>query len=223
MHDWGARQKRLHYPWRFFDAFDFPVYEVYHQRPSPEYAFAVEDNLRTREQRVLLGVLLVGGIAVLASYVQGYLSHPEVRWEIWGGIPIEMRPVYTVSMVLAALGYFPMTTFFLLRVDPGTFRVAGRFGFSLITLSYVVVMAGSAAWMPLTYAMIGSPTAGLWVIVRIVLVAVAAGSLGLLFALLAGTEKTPKHWHRLAVLGCVFFCWQTMVLDALIWTYYYPF
>ena len=175
-----------------------------------------------REQRMLLITVVVGGILVLASYVHGFLTHPDSRWAIWGGISASLQPVYTVSMLLATVGFFPMTTFFLLRVEARSMSVAGRFGYGLVELSYAVILVGSAAWMPLTYGMIEAPSIWTWVAIRTVLGLVAIGSLGLLLALLSLKQKTRARWHRFAVLGAVFFCWQTVVLDALVWPYYFP-
>lgn len=178
--------------------------------------------MRTREQRLLLAILLVGGLAVLASYVHGFLTHPDYRWAIWGGIPSELKPVYVVSMLLATAGFFPMTTFFLLRLDARSASIAGRFGYGLVLVSYTAVLVGSAAWMPLTYAMIETPTVGAWVAIRLVLGVVALGGFGLAFSLFTLNQKTPVRWHRLAILGSLFFCWQTAVLDAIVWTHFFP-
>jgi len=175
--------------------------------------------MKTREQKLLLAVLVVGGLAVVASYVHGFLTHPDYRWAIWGGVSAELKPAYVVSMLLATAGFFPMTTFFLLRVDARNASIAGRFGYGLVLALYVAVLVGSAAWMPLTYAMIETPTVGTWVAIRLVLGVVALAGLGLSFSLLTLNQKTPTRWHRLAVLGSLFFCWQTAVLDALVWTH----
>jgi hypothetical protein len=176
----------------------------------------------TREKTLFLILLVVGGTAVLASYVYGFLTNPGSRWEIWGGVPPSLQPLYTISMLLAAAGYFPMTTFLLLRVDARVARVAGRYGFGIVPLAYTLVLVGSAVWMPLTYQMIAAPSLGLWIAIRATLGMVALGGLGLLLALITLNEQTPRLWHRLAVLGCVLFCWQTVVLDALVWPYYFP-
>jgi len=176
----------------------------------------------TRRQKLLVAVLVVGGLAVVASYVWGFLSHPETRWDIWGGIPLSLRPVYTVSMLLAAAGFFPMTTFLLLRVDHGDGSMPHWTGYRVLLCAYLLALAGSAVWMPLTYAAIEAPSALLWLAIRITLLIVAIGAVGILAVLLRAPQKTPVRWYRLAVLGCILFCWQTVVLDALVWTYYYP-
>jgi hypothetical protein len=126
-------------------------------------------------------------------------------------------------MLLAAAGYFPMTTFLLLRVDARGACLVGRFGYGFIILAYVLVLAGSAAWMPLTYRMIEAPSLGLWMVIRAVLGIVALGGLGLFLTLVGLSKPTSRLWHRLALLGSLFFCWQTVVLDALVWPHYFPF
>lgn len=176
----------------------------------------------TRLQTVLIGIICVGGIAVLGSYVHGYLTHPEVAWDIWGGVPESLRPVYTVSMFGAAIGFFPFTLFILLRVDPARFRFVGGQGYGAFLVLYALVLGASAAWMSLTYAMLENPSAALWTAIVIVLGIVAVGSLGILYGVLRIRHRQPVWWYRLAVVGCVLFCWQTVVLDAIVWTYYFP-
>ena len=83
----------------------------------------------TQRQRLLVAVLVVGGLAVLASYVVGFLTHPDTRWGIWGGVPASLRPLYTVSMLLAAAGFFPMTIYLLFRVDVDNGSLAGVSGY----------------------------------------------------------------------------------------------
>jgi hypothetical protein len=38
-----------------------------------------------REKKLLVAVLVVGGLAVLASYVAGFLTHPDTRIQILAG------------------------------------------------------------------------------------------------------------------------------------------
>lgn len=175
-----------------------------------------------RQLRVLLAVLAVGGIAVLASYVHGYLAYPDLRWDIWGGIPSWMRPVYAISMFGAAAGFFPFTLFVLMRIDPGRVRLGARFGYGLVVVLYGLVLAGSAAWTPLTYLMLESPSPLVWLAIRAALGVVAVASLGLLFVFLKIEQREPAAWYRLSIAGLALFCWQTVVLDALVWPYYFP-
>jgi hypothetical protein len=76
-------------------------------------------------------------------------------------------------------------------------------------------------WMPLTFAMLKKPGKSLWWAIRITLFVVGLASLGLLLSLLGlePVESAPLRW--LAVTGSVFFCIQTMLLDALVWPKYF--
>ena len=67
----------------------------------------------------MLGINLVGGAAVIGSYVQELSRHPGSGSSLWGGVPEAIRPLYTISMLLAAAGYFAFTSFILLRARPG--------------------------------------------------------------------------------------------------------
>lgn len=176
--------------------------------------------MNSRTTMVVLN--LIGGVAVLGSYAWGLLSFPETRGQIWGGIPDDMRSLYTTSMLTAAGGYFFFTGFLLFQVDPDELEKQGPFRFALINGSYLLVLAPSAFWLPLTFAMISTPGLFLWVMIRLVLTLTAIGSLGLLYAVLRLRRNGPPLFFALALLGILAFNLQTTVLDALVWTAYYP-
>lgn len=166
---------------------------------------------------------LVGGTAVLASYAHQLAMHPATRGEMWGGVPDGLRPIYTVSMLLAAAGYFPLTGFLFFGVDPERARVAGRLRFDVFNALYLAILLPSALWMPLSFAMLEAPGAALWWTIRAALALVAAASLGVLAALFALEPKEPRRAHALASVGSVLFCIQTALLDAIVWPAFFPF
>jgi len=174
-----------------------------------------------RRKLVLIGINLLGGSAVLASYAHGLLSHPGLRAAVWGELPESLRPLYTVSMLLATLGYFTFTGFWL-RVDARSTRIAGRLGLGAINGLYGVVLLCSALWMPLTFAMLEQPSAALWLAIRVDLALVGLGSLGLLTALLALRPAVHVGARRAALAGCAAFCFQTALLDAVVWPAFFP-
>jgi hypothetical protein len=159
---------------------------------------------------------LAGGIAVLASYVLGLSGGAE---GIWGGVPESWKPVYTGSMLLAAAGYFPFTYYFLTRFDPAPDE---RVGWSAVLVCYALVLVCSALWLPLTSRMLTTPSSGLWAMIRIDLLLVGIGAVGLLLILLwrRARDGSPAFW--LAVVGLLPFCWQTAILDALVWPAFFP-
>lgn len=174
------------------------------------------------KRRAMVWINLLGGVAVLGSYAWGFAARPDAMSALWGGVPEWARGLYTLNMLLAAVGYFLFTPYIFLRLCPDTTRMAGRFEFGVFNLFYVVILVPSAAWLPLTAQMVAQPSLALWWLIRIDLALVALGSLGLLVSLLALGKETPRgRW--LAVVGLLPFCLQTVVLDALIWPAYYPF
>jgi hypothetical protein len=164
---------------------------------------------------------LFGGIAVLASYAYCMVAYPAQAGDFWGGVPDGLRSVYTVNMFLAAAGYLAFTYFLLYRLKPTTGE-GRRFGFGTFNALYALVLLPSALWMPLTFAMLESPSDALWWAIRLTLAAVGIGSLGLLAGLVAVRPGSPSLAHKLAFVGSLAFCFQTAILDALVWPSYFP-
>jgi len=170
-------------------------------------------------KQAMVGINVVGGVAVLASYAYCLVTHP-LPSEFWGGVPQGLRPVYTVNMFLAAAGYLVFTYFLMFRLpivsEHGAWSGVGTFN-----MLYVLILLPSALWMPLTLEMLSSPSVGLWWIIRLTLIAVGVGSVGMLMGLVAVRRRSPSLPHMLAVAGSVPFCIQTAILDALVWPAYF--
>jgi hypothetical protein len=175
------------------------------------------------DRRKMLAINLVGGVAVLGSYAYGLATHPEIRGQVWGGVPDSLRPFYSVSMLLAAAGYFAFSYFVFFRLDPKRTRVGSSAGLSVFNLLYVLILLPSALWMPLTFAMIEAPGAALWWAIRLVLCVAGAASLGMLAAILKAQSPGANSVRWLAVLGSALFCVQTALLDAVVWPVYFPY
>ena len=161
------------------------------------------------------------GGGVIGSYIWGFLTHPNAGQALWGGVPDTIRPFYSTGMFLAASGYFAFTYFILFRLNPNKTRVFNRFPFGLFNILYAAILIPSALWMPLTlFVLEGSSLGFVWA-VRIVLAMVGLASVGLLFDLLKVEPRLPRWAHRLAVAGCVGFCLQTAILDAIVWVAFF--
>jgi hypothetical protein len=170
---------------------------------------------------LMLLINLLGGGAVIGSYIWGFLTYPNAGQALWGGVPDSIRPFYTAGMFLAATGYFAFTYFILFRLNPNKTRVFGRFPFGLFNVLYAAILVPSALWMPLTLFALEGPSLGFVWAVRIVLAMVGLASVGLLFALLKVEPRLPRWAHRMAVAGCVGFCLQTAILDATVWVAFF--
>jgi hypothetical protein len=176
-----------------------------------------------RARRSFLWINLLGGIAVLGSYALGLLTHPQTSDDIWGGIPAWMKPLYTLSMLSAAAGYFLFTFFIFFRVDPHAARIGGRDGFGIFNFLYVLILLPSALWMPLTFEMLAAPDGLLWAAIRMVLAVVGIASLGLIAALAMLDSGRSGLAYWLAIAGSIAFSVQTAFLDAVIWPAYFPY
>lgn len=169
-------------------------------------------------QIILLVINILGGIAVIGSYIIGLSGQTGSANALWGGVPASIRPVYGASMILSALGYFAFIYFIVFRLVPAEVNIAGRFGFSLFYAIFLLILIPSALWMPLTKAYVANYATGTWVAIRIVLFVVGLASIALVWALLSLQTKIPAVPYWLAVAGSAYFAFHTFILDALVWT-----
>ena len=170
---------------------------------------------------ILLVINLIGGSAVIGSYIHGFLAHPENKQALWGNVPQGLIPVYTVSMLLAAAGYLALFFYLLLGVEAADVRVAGRFTFPVFYIIYLAILVPSVFWMPLTHAMIAAHSPILWFAIRFVLWTVGVGALALLAAVLCLEPQTPGWAYFIAVIGSMLVAFQTFVLDAIVWVKFF--
>jgi hypothetical protein len=173
------------------------------------------------QKRTLVWLNAVGGTGVLVSYAWSLLAYSGSAGDFWGGVPAALQSVYTFTMLLAVVGYFAFTRF-VFRLRPARVRIADRFDYRIFQWIYALILFPSALWMPLTFAMIQDPGAGLWFAIRATLFLVGLGSLLLVSALLRLEPRTPRVAYRLALAGSVAFAFQTAFLDALVWPAYFP-
>ncbi len=174
------------------------------------------------QKKRLAGIVLLGGIAVLASYAYILAIDPTTRAGLWGGVPQALLPAYVASMALGAAGFFAYTYFLFVHADPDRVQIAGRFGYGLFHSLYLLILIPSALWLPLTSAMVQQPGSLLWLSIQLVLALVGLSGVALLLALLSLRPRRPAAAYWLAVVGAVAFCIQTAVLDLFVWTAYFP-
>ena len=170
---------------------------------------------------LMLLINILGGAAVLGSYALGILTHPNAGQILWGDVPESIRPYYTANMLLAAMGYFAFIYFILFRLDPVKTRVAGRFGFGLFSALFAGILIPSALWMPLTFLAVEQSSPALAWAVRIVLWLVGLASLALFYAILKVEPRKPLWGQRVALVGSIAFCIQTVILDGILWVMFF--
>lgn len=173
-----------------------------------------------KTKTTLLLINLLGGIAVIGSYVLGLRAHPGQTEALWGGVPTGIRPFYGINMLFAAAGYLAILFILLLRVTPST-ATLGKLPFWTLNLVYLFILVPSALWMSLTFSVAEGYTLGRWLAVVVVLALTGLASIALLASVIALTPRLPPGLYWLTVIGGIFLVLQTTVLDAIVWTTYY--
>jgi hypothetical protein len=173
------------------------------------------------QQIILLVINVIGGAAVILSYVFGLNAQAGGANVLWGGVPANIRPLYTVSMVLSALGYFAFLYYILFRLDPAQTSISGIAGFTLFYVIFLLILIPSAFWMPLTNSYVSNPSTSIWIWIRIVLALVGIASIALVWALLSLQGRVPGISYWLAVVGSAYFAFHTAILDAIVWAALY--
>jgi hypothetical protein len=169
------------------------------------------------ESIVLLVVIALGGAAVIGSYVVGLRGKEGASDALWGGVPARVRSIYGVSMILSAIGFLAVLYYVLLVLNPSDVVIAGRFGFNLFFPIFVLILAPSALWMPLSKIYVDKPTTGKWVAVRVVLFIVGLASIALAWTFFALETDTRGAAFWTAAIGSCYFAFHTFVLDAVFW------
>jgi hypothetical protein len=166
---------------------------------------------------LLLIINIIGGVAVIGSYILGLKSHAGGADALWGGVSPGIRPIYGVSMILSALGYFAFIYFILFKLDPANVSISGKLGYSFFSVLFILILGASALWMPLTYVYLGQHAPAVWLAIRVVLLIVGLSSCVMVWALLNLNSGTGGVAYWLAVAGSAYFAFHTTILDALTW------
>jgi hypothetical protein len=164
---------------------------------------------------IILIINLLGGAAVIGSYIFTLAGNAKGANAFWGGTPIGVKSVYTVSMLLSALSYFAFMYFIMFKLNLSSVNLG------LLYTAFLGILVASAFWMPLTNAYLAQVGVGLWVAIRLVLAIVGISSIllaGLLINLSTGNSGI-SYW--LAVAGSVYFAFHTAVLDMLLWPVFF--
>lgn len=168
------------------------------------------------QQRVLLWINIIGGIAVIGSYIFGIIGHPGNVGNLWGNASKTVQNFYEISMIFAALGYFAFTYFTIFRLSPDKVNIFSNFNFTIFPIIYFIILAASSLWMPLSFSWLDSQSGITWIVIRIVLALVGLCSLFITISLMSLPHDLGIiYW--LALVGSAYFSFHTLVLDAVIW------
>jgi hypothetical protein len=164
---------------------------------------------------IILIINLVGGIAVIGSYILGLAGKANGANTLWGGTPAGIKPLYTISMIISALGYFAFISYMLFKLDVSAVNLGLLYG------AFLGILVASAFWMPLTNLYVKNPAVILWLGIRLVLVIVGLASILLAAIIVSLHTKETGTVYWLAVAGSVYFAFHTAVLDMLLWPVFF--
>ena len=169
-------------------------------------------------QKLFLAINIIGGILVIGSYYFGLRGGKGVD-VLWGGVPENIKPIYTISMLICAVGYFIFFSYIISNLGGETFKSTYWLGEKLFLILFALILVASALWMPLVNVMVGNPSTLVWVGIRIVLAVVALASLGVVVALITISPRPTGAFYYSALIGMIWFTIHTGILDAIVWPY----
>ena len=167
-------------------------------------------------------VNILGGIAVLGSYIWGLSSYPEHRETLWGGISGAWRWVFFVSMMLAAVGYLTFAYYEFFRSGAKAYQENGILGPYTVSIICAVFLCASTVWMPSTLAYINTHQVQWWLVALSSLWVTAASLFLLLIALLLAGDYESSRYYYLAVGGIAYILFHCTVFDAVVWAIRFP-
>lgn len=170
-------------------------------------------------QKIFILINVIGGLLVLASYYWGLKSDKGVE-AFWGGVPKNIRGIYTIFMLLSAAAFFLFSAYVyknlgsqLLKSTPG--------GVLPYLLSFAIIQLASTLWMPLVDLMVSNSSTLLWIGIRIALAVVGLASVVIFVLLLKVSPKQSDFFYYSTLVGLSIFIFHTGVLDAVIWPYFW--
>lgn len=174
----------------------------------------------SKNQIYFILINIVGGLLVLGSYYLG-LNGGKKANALWGGTPASIRPMYTVSMLVSAVGYFIFSAYIFKNLDSQSFSTTSFFKVNAFLLLFVIFLGASTFWMPLTNVMVSNPSTFVWISIRVVLAVVALASLGVFILLLRLDPKPSGAFYIASLISIFLFTFHTGVLDAILWPYFW--
>ena len=160
-------------------------------------------------------VNLVGGIAVLGSYVVGLYLYPDFRNALWGGVTGSWKTIFTVSMFFAAAGYLVFCYSMTISDAANKSSFFGGHTFSILAAFFLI---SASVWMPATLKYLASDD-NLWWILSVISLWITAASLILLTASfgLSKYEGIGELQFSLTLAGIIWITIHCLVFDAIIW------
>jgi ABC-type nitrate/sulfonate/bicarbonate transport system permease component len=172
----------------------------------------------THEKIILMLVNFVFGTVLLISYYRYVTLGGVSVKELWGGA-YSVRKLYTVSMILAALGYLLVVFFAIFKT---TNSIKNTKLLSNLTIVQVIIIVVSMVWLPLTIVFIKTgrkPFMMLAILLVLFIVGIAAfKQIKIIQCLTPENNECARMTQKAAIIGGGVFFFHTFFLDFMGWS-----
>ena len=162
---------------------------------------------------VINGVL---GITVLLSYIWGAYAAEDPS-ALWGEMPEQYITYIICSMFIAAIGYI----LYSLYIAYGREISLLERPFYKYNLNYIILLISASLWMPLTVFYVDTSSSIYWILLVISLYIVGFMSCYMTYLLIKSTPTNNNNWKFFSILGSIWFTFHTLILDAMLWVFYF--
>ena len=164
-------------------------------------------------------VNIVGGSAVLGGYlICLYLLLPDQRETLWGSVQGLWKPVFVVSMLIAAAGYLAFSYVILFKSNPMEFSSRFLDTKHAVSIICMIVLISAATWMPATITYLKTSNSIWWIISVTSLWITVISLFAATTVVMAFPLAIPSAFYRmLAISGISYITFHCLVFDAIIW------
>ena len=171
--------------------------------------------------QLFAAINIIGGVAVLSSYVGGILLYPEQREGLWGGIENRHRSYFVLSMLIAALGYLTFLYVAIFRSTDVLFQSNLPLGPYTLSILCITFLSSATFWMPATILYLHLKQDWIWFVIVIALWITAISLIGMTGAVLS-TTRDVFPYKILMSAGLVCTAIHCAIFDAAIWVAKFP-
>ncbi|MBK50516.1 MAG: hypothetical protein FI718_05765 [SAR202 cluster bacterium] len=175
-------------------------------------------------KKIFLTINLLGGLSVLSSYIFCLILYPDRSASLWGSASDPVITFFVISMFLAASGYIWFTLYLLKGNKLDAARLGKISGAKVANALYLVVLVCSTIWMPASISFSMNENILTELMIRLILWIVGLASVGILILICKikfSYGKSSFLSHMFALLGAMVFTIHTLILDAVIWPFFY--
>ena len=180
-------------------------------------------EVRMLQTNIFVLINVVGGIAVLGSYVLCLMMFPEQREALWGGVVGTTRNIVVISMLFSAAGYLAFLYISVFNVSTDLFSDKSLLDGNLILLLALSFLLASTVWMPASVGFLETSN-NVYLNLSVASLWIAALSLvGLLVTVFLTDFSTTSNLPKiLSIVGLGMITFHCLVFDAIMWVSNFP-